>query len=137
MATEFRLTRSAKICGAALVFLCAAGAGVATAASAGGDSPDYPRNARGNSFGKMPAEGPGGGMPDLVAVVGVNGKSGYVRADDLGINDEPPSSPEEALRQQAERQDGEVPVFAEDGTTVIDSFVIEAPADQPQAPDSE
>ena len=137
MAAEFRLTRGAKIGAAAVVFLCAAGAGVAAAASAGSDSPDYPRNARGNTFGKMPAEGPARGMPDLVAVVGVTGKSGYVRADDLGINDEPPSSPEEALRQQAEREDGEVPVFAEDGTTVIDSFGIEAPADQPQVPDSE
>lgn len=91
-------------------------------------------NARGETYG---AEGGPDGVPDLVAVVGEapDGSTveGYARAVDLqGFSpDHPgmPSSPEEALEWQRERDekypDGwEIPVFESDGVTRIGVFRI-------------
>ena len=68
------------------------------------------------------------GTPDLVAVTATNGRSGYVRAKDvLGTT---PSSPADALQQQAARADSfEVPVFTSDGLTRIGVFLaVKGPA---------
>ncbi|HWL01687.1 MAG TPA: hypothetical protein VNQ52_04860 [Microbacteriaceae bacterium] len=91
-------------------------------------------NARGETFG---AEGGPDGMPDLIAVVGEapDGSlvTGYARASDLHTDspDHPgmPSSPEEALQWQQERQEKypngwDIPVFDSDGTTQVGVFHI-------------
>jgi hypothetical protein len=61
---------------------------------------------------------------DLYAVEGVNGVSGYVYATEL--DDPIPSSPEEAIEMMKNRSkdDKEISVYAVDGRTVIDTFII-------------
>lgn len=61
--------------------------------------------------------------PDLISAIGTNNVSGYVRASDL----EPDiTSPEEALEyQKALETFKTIPLYAEDGVTVIGSFVID------------
>lgn len=70
---------------------------------------------------------PDGKELDLVAVLGDNGKVGYVRKSDL--DGETPSCPEEAIRMQEEREKAGNPprvinVYKTDGVTVIDTFTI-------------
>lgn len=85
-------------------------------------------NANGDTFG---VGGGPDGEPDLIAVVATNGRSGYVYADALAAADgttaaEGFRSPEDALEWQ-ERNKGirhAVPVYLEDGETVIGEFVI-------------
>lgn len=128
MRTMSDIGRGVKVLGAAAVFLAAAGMGAAVAAGGQSDAPNpptpYPTNAKGDTYGKLPFDGQVTETPDLVAVVGVNGVEGYVAASEFGL-DTAPSSPEKALQEQAKSVDREVPVYAEDGTTVIDTFVIE------------
>lgn len=141
MRPAFHLGRRAKILGICLTFLGALAAGAATAAI--GEPPTgsedvYPKNAEGDTFGKMPTEGGIEQLPDLVAVVGIHGKTGYARAEDLGVAAEPPSSPEEAVRQQQARSaDREIPVYAEDGATIVDTFIVHGtPGVIPPPPDT-
>lgn len=70
--------------------------------------------------------------PELIPAVGTEGQRGWVYTKDL---DGPtPSSPEEALRWQAERieQGGRyISLYAEDGATVIGTFHVLAPHGAP------
>lgn len=59
-------------------------------------------------------------IPALIGAVGDNGVEGYVRFDDL--EGPQPSTPEEALKMSG--QERVIPVFAEDGTTVVDHYTI-------------
>lgn len=61
--------------------------------------------------------------PDLILAIGINNVCGYVRASDL----EPViNSPEEALEyQQTLEPSKTIPLYEEDGTTIIGSFVID------------
>ena len=61
---------------------------------------------------------------DLYAALGINGLEGYIYATDL--EDPIPSSPKEAIEIQKNRKQGdkEIPVYAVDGYTVIDTFII-------------
>ena len=64
-------------------------------------------------------------LPDLISVVGDNGKVGYVRTDEfLG---DAPSSPEEAMKIQESLDNGTYKpivynVYSSDGKTIIDTF---------------
>jgi hypothetical protein len=85
-------------------------------------APPYPVNENGMSYGSgasIDADDPG---PDLIAAIGTNGRCGFVRASDR--DEEPPADPEEALAQMADLDpDGrEVPLYAQDGVTVIGRF---------------
>jgi hypothetical protein len=87
-------------------------------------TPPYPVNANGMSYGSgagIDEDDPG---PDLVAAYGTNGRCGFVRASDR--RKDPPRSPEEAAAFMADLDpDGrDVPLYAQDGVTVIGSFRI-------------
>ncbi len=90
----------------------------------------YPVNARGETY------GPGGqyvdwlGQPDLELAMGKNGAEGYIRYAELqeASGAGRVHSPEEALAwNEYVRQRGpvEIPVYREDGETVVDWFVID------------
>ncbi len=89
----------------------------------------YPVNSRGETY------GPGGrytewlGQPDLELAMGKNGAEGYIRYAELeeASGAGRVHSPEEALAwNEYVRQRGpvEIPVYKEDGETVVDWFVI-------------
>ena len=66
--------------------------------------------------------------PDLIGVIGDNGNVGYVYTSEF--EGEAPSSPEEAIRMQKEREMAGNPpivinVYESDGETVIDTFTME------------
>lgn len=83
----------------------------------------WPINARGQTYGVAV----GNAEADLVGAVATNQKVGYALRTEL---DGPkPSSPEEALRWQAEQADKSrfVPVYESDGVTQIGVFRIGGP----------
>jgi len=87
-------------------------------------APPYPVNENGMSYGSgaaIDADDPG---PDLIAAHGTNGRCGFVRASDR--RQDLPRSPEEALAYMADVDpDGrDIPLYAQDGVTVIGSFHI-------------
>ena len=87
-------------------------------------TPPYPVNENGMSYGSgagIDEEDPG---PDLVAAYGTNGRCGFVRASDR--RQDPPPSPEEAAAYMADLDPvgRDVPLYAQDGVTVIGSFHI-------------
>ena len=62
------------------------------------------------------------GEPDLLLAEGVNGKVGYVKQDDL---DGPqPKTPEEAVRLTKGAKPREIPLYNEDGETIIGKFIV-------------
>lgn len=69
--------------------------------------------------------------PDLILAEGVSGCIGYVKSSDLnGIN---PSTIDEALTVQASAPlTRTIPLYTSDGTTIIDSFVVEKTLPIPQ-----
>lgn len=68
-------------------------------------------------------------QPDLVAAVGDDGTEGYVWAEEL--NASPVSSPEEAAAYMAaEHPDRAIPLYEEDGRTVIGTFTISGDSEQ-------
>lgn len=105
-----------------------AGDGVATAPM---PAPTYDVNSRGESFGsaadaRTPAE-----EPDLIQAEARNGKLGYLRKSDLEAVDGTAAmktfkSPQDALAWQAENAGKEsvLPVYLEDGVTVIGDFLV-------------
>lgn len=60
--------------------------------------------------------------PDLILAVGTNGEEGYIRAEEL---DNDPKTIEEALKYTPSNY--EIPLYKEDGITIIGSFKVEAP----------
>ena len=87
----------------------------------------YPVNARGETYG---SEGFSEwlGQPDLVLAIGKNGVQGYIRYTEMEeVSGGNVHSPEEAIAwTEYVRQRGpvEIPVYKEDGETVVDWFVI-------------
>ena len=86
--------------------------------------PKYNVNQNGETYGKE-QDALVYDPPDLIAAIGDNGVSGYIRRTEA--DGEMPSSPEEALRLQEERANQPprvIPLYAEDGITVLDTFTI-------------
>lgn len=88
---------------------------------------DWGTNEKGQSYGVQNANG----IPDLIAVVATNGKTGYARSSDLddanGANAAKTfKSPEDAIAwQEAHRgKSFHVPVYESDGTTLVGEFVV-------------
>lgn len=94
-------------------------------------APTYGVNRSGETFGSASASRTPDEEPDLIEAVATNGKAGYIRRGELEAVDGTAAmltfaSPEDALAWQA-GTDGEefsIPVYLEDGATVIGSFVI-------------
>lgn len=85
----------------------------------------YEVNEKGHTFGSMEDSVIDEGSyeelfdsyPDLIEVVASNGKTGYVKKEDL-IPAEQPSNPEEAVYAQ-EQIDKSIPVYNEDESSII------------------
>lgn len=73
----------------------------------------------GSGFGKLIY----GEAPDLVSVVGLNGRSGYVYQDELNVG--MISSPADTSLYLETNYPIRIPVYMEDGTTLIDYFEVE------------
>jgi hypothetical protein len=86
-------------------------------------APPYPVNENGMSYGSGAAVDEDDPGPDLVAAYGTNGRCGFVRASD---RQDLPHSPQEAAAYLADLDpDGrDVPLYAQDGVTVIGRFHI-------------
>ncbi|ADC52385.1 hypothetical protein BpOF4_21949 (plasmid) [Alkalihalophilus pseudofirmus OF4] len=88
------------------------------------ESPDYPINEQGQTYGKAPySEGPVK-EPDLIMAEGEDGVIGYVRAIDLDNNN---STPNQSIEDQKEiEREGyrSIPLFEYDGKTVVGEFRI-------------
>lgn len=115
------------IAGTSLVAVTAAvGYSEATAASNAG--PHYPANSVGQTYGTLPVDVttlPLDEIPDLVKVVGDQGVEGYAYAGALlGVGDVAPATPQEALRLQNVTFATQIPVFAADGVTIVDTFTV-------------
>ena len=99
--------------------------------------PPYPVNKNGQTFGNMAFVGPYNPVrPDLIACIGIDGTEGYCYQTDL--NGVQPNNPDEAMeymnrlvqRYEEMRRNGDmyvrvIPLYAEDGVTVIGEFGIE------------
>ncbi|MGK2875492.1 MAG: hypothetical protein ACSLEW_07605 [Nocardioides sp.] len=92
---------------------------------------DYPTNDQGMTYGAFPSESTqdrAADSPDLVLVIGDNNVEGYVYNSESFADDEAPSSPEEAIKQQDSSSGRRViSVYADDGKTVVDTFTIVRP----------
>ena len=90
-------------------------------------APHYPRNAGGLTYGSgLQATRPDN-EPDLIQVTATNGKTGYVYRTDITAPE--PASPQEAAARSTTNQGSKtVPVYGQDGTSVIGEFVLAAPA---------
>lgn len=65
--------------------------------------------------------------PDLIAVVGEDNIEGYVKKSDLYNDLEMPSTPEEAIEYTKKKEEQGarfIPVYTEDGKTVIGEYMI-------------
>ena len=89
----------------------------------------YPRNASGLTYGSAELATTPDNEPDLILVVATNGKQGYVKQSQL----EPATAANPAAAvaaQKAHTAAGHapkiIPVYAEDGTTVIGEFELSA-----------
>ncbi|MET3207360.1 UNVERIFIED_CONTAM: hypothetical protein ABIC26_000294 [Paenibacillus sp. PvR008] len=93
--------------------------------SIGGSS--YDVNENGETYGSGVMAAKTGVDPDLIASVGIDGTSGYVRSEDLNSNHA--STPEEALKIQqeiGEQVSKIIPLYDKDGKTIVGKFVIDA-----------
>lgn len=82
---------------------------------------EYAENDNGQTIGSAYIAAVSGEMPDLVMAVTVDGKTGYVYAGDIAYD--MPANPEEAVAMNAvAASNPTIPVYAEDGTTVIGYF---------------
>jgi hypothetical protein len=94
--------------------------------SSGSTAPTWPKNAHGQTYGSVLNSTSSATDPDLVQVIATNGQTGYVYSSQL--NPPAPSSPAAAVAQQTKNTDGQfIPVYAQDGTTVIGQFEVAQP----------
>lgn len=87
--------------------------------------PVYPVNENGQTYGSAAdAMALGADLPDLVLVQGKNGTTGYALREDWLFPT--PSNPEEAaaMMESGELGPREIPVYAQDGETVVDTMVL-------------
>jgi len=102
-----------------------ANAGAPTVQIEQGDKVDFPKNARGETYGSAMEVRTPADEPDLIRSVGDDGKIGYLKKADLDQGT--PKSPEEAIQMQNARKDGAgrvLKLYAEDGTTVISQRTV-------------
>lgn len=98
----------------------------------------YSRNARGETYGSAIHSTKPGEEPDLIAAIGEDHKTrGFVRKTDLESR-ALPRSPAEVEARAASGQTGrvgdkEVPLFAQDGVTVVGSFIVKGWSVDPNA----
>lgn len=87
-------------------------------------TPTYPVNEDGKTYGSSTYATWIGVEPDLIRAIGPDGTVGYVYNSDL--YESIPNTPEEALARQAERgsESRSIPLYKEDGKTIIGEFVI-------------
>jgi hypothetical protein len=89
-------------------------------------APAWPANANGQTYGSLLKSTSSATDPDLVQAIATNGEAGYVYASEL--NPAAPSSPAAALAQQAANKTAQyIPVYEQDGTTVIGQFEVSQP----------
>jgi hypothetical protein len=89
-------------------------------------TPGWPTNANGQTYGSLLKSTSSATDPDLVQVIATNSEAGYVYSSQL--NQAAPSSPAAAVAQQAANTTGQfIPVYAQDGTTVIGQFEVSEP----------
>lgn len=84
------------------------------------DTPPYPVNERGMSYGSgmgIDAKNPG---PELIAAYGTNGILGYIRA----VDRDQPAPASLVTRNFSQKSPRPIPLYAQDGVTVIGSFEI-------------
>jgi hypothetical protein len=127
--------------------LAGAGTAIATGALTGGDqvviqpaspasnsgssvapsaAPNWPKNASGQTYGSSLDSTSSATDPVLAQVIATNGEQGYVYSSQL--NPAPPASPSAAVAQQQANTGGQyIPVYAQDGTTVIGQFEVSEP----------
>ncbi|QJW38100.1 hypothetical protein [Cellulosimicrobium protaetiae] len=87
------------------------------------DLPPDAVNAKGQSYGSMVGRENLADAPDLILVVGNDGKEGYAKKEDL--LKEPPSSPEEAVSLTQKRSSDTIPVYDVNGEEIVDSYTID------------
>lgn len=114
---------------------------------AAGASVTFPTNARGQTYGSAAATAPGN-EPDLISAVGKSPSGqivqGYVSAS--ALNAATPgnavTTPAQAIAANSEQQSTSIPLYAEDGTTIVGTFttspgsMITPSGTQPTTPDS-
>lgn len=84
-------------------------------------APQLEENADGLTLGSAYVAEVTGNMPDLVSVITTDGQLGYAYAQDLQFDT--PANPQEALALNAEAASNpSIPVYAQDGTTIIGTF---------------
>ena len=89
-------------------------------------APAWPKNANGQTYGSALNSTSSATDPDLAEAIATNGQTGYVYSSQL--NPAAPSSPAAALAQQAANTTAHyIPVYAQDGTTVIGRFQVSKP----------
>lgn len=96
--------------------------------------PTYAVNEQGLTVGTLAEATSPDGEPDLILAVATNGREGYVYKRDLDAADGTAAmkeftSPEDALAWQKERGTEPIliPVYLEDGNTVVGQFEVGAP----------
>jgi len=89
-------------------------------------APTFQKNAAGDTFGSAAKATSPDNEPDLIQAAATNGKTGYVKKSELdAANGSDVSTPEEAMKWNQESQTPRsVPVYAQDGRTVIGVFVV-------------
>lgn len=96
----------------------------------------YKTNAQGLTYGSELDAATPADVPDLILAIATNGKEGYVLKGDL--YPQLPTSPAEAIawqkEQNATRSVTRIPVYAQDGVTVIGEFEITPPVELESAP---
>jgi hypothetical protein len=82
----------------------------------------YPQNGQGQTYGSASDAPSPEDEPDLIRAYGVDGTIGYVKKEDL---DGPrPKTPEEAVRLTNEAKPREIPLYDDDGETIIGKFIV-------------
>ncbi|WP_415855227.1 hypothetical protein [Sinomonas sp. G460-2] len=88
----------------------------------------FPKNARGETYGSG-AVSKAGDEPDLIAAIADDNRTrGYVRKTDMASRAQP-KNPEEVRARAVSGKTGrvgdkEVPLYAQDGVTVVGSFTV-------------
>lgn len=105
------------------VVRAAASDGVSSNNVSGGTTPSYNRNTAGQTYGSaLDATSPGN-EPDLIKAVAADGTEGYVYAKDLQTGPDPASPAEAAARPRASLSRS-LPLYANDGKSVLGVFKL-------------
>jgi hypothetical protein len=111
--------------GLVLSFSLAVGAGIVPRLDRPAAPHDFPRNENGESYGSASDAASPDDQPDLISAVGADGTEGFVKRTDLELPD--PSSPAEAVARNSLATRKPIPLYAQDGKTVIGEFRFSKP----------